>query len=63
MSASLSNENAAIPPLRVGNLATKAFSDAANKSGGTCYSLTIPITALRNGLQGILRDENDDMRV
>ncbi len=46
----------------MGNLATRVFSDAAKKSGGTCCGVTIPVPALTNGLQGILRDENDDVK-
>lgn len=44
----------------MGNQATRGLSDAAKKSGGTYCGMTIPVPALTNGLQGILRDENDD---
>lgn len=47
----------------MGNLATGMLSDAAKKSSDTCCGVTMPVPALTNGLQGILRDENDDMRV
>lgn len=47
----------------MGNLATGGFSHAAKKSGGTCCGVTMPVTALANGLQGILRDKNDDLGV
>lgn len=50
-------------PAGVGNLATGVFSDAAEKSSDTCCGVTMPVLALTNGLQGILRDENDDVRV
>lgn len=48
---------------RLGDLATGVFSDAAKKSGGTSCVVTIPVPALTNGLQGVLRDQNDDVRV
>lgn len=64
ISASQSNDNAANPPGAWVTWQQECFQmQPKKKSCGKCCGVTIPVPALTNGLQGILRDGNDDMRV
>ena len=63
ISASQSNDNAANPPDAWVTWQQSVFRCSQKKYCGKCCGVTIPVPALTNGLQGILRDGNDDMRV